>query len=181
MRSVFDAVVGRTEQQAPGFQVGLVGLGIVSRLFRQCGPLVPGQLSLQRRGDLLRHFGFHRKHILQRAVVGFGPEMVVARCINQLHVNADAVTRFLHTAFENVGDAELAPDLGQILRPASVALGRGARDHLQIADLGQPGQDFVLDAVGEKGVVLLGAEVFKWQDGDGFGRNRDDRRRRRGG
>ena len=106
--------------------------------------------------------------------------MVVARCINQLHVDADAAARFLHAALEDVGNTELATDFRQILRPAAIALGRGPRDHLQIADLGQPGQDFVLDTVGKIGVVLVGAKVFKRQDGDGFGRDCAGRLRRRG-
>ena len=75
--------------------------------------------------------------------------MVVARYIDQLHVDPNAAARFLHASLEHVGNAELAADFRQILRPAAIALGRGPRDHLQIADLGQPGQNFVLDTVGK--------------------------------
>ena len=55
-------------------------------------------------------------------------------------------------------------------------LGGCARDDFQIGDLRQAGQNFVLDAIGEVGVVFFAAQVFKRQHGDGLFRDRSRRR-----
>jgi hypothetical protein len=76
--------------------------------------------------------------------------------INQPCVNTDAVARALDTAFHDVGDAKLPADLGQIARDsAPVMFRRGAADYLQVRDLGEVGQDFVLHAVCEVSVLLI--------------------------
>ena len=49
--------------------------------------------------------------------------MRVALCLNKLDINVRAIARLLHTAFQDIGDAQLAPDLRQILRCAFVAGG----------------------------------------------------------
>ena len=85
---------------------------------------------------------------------------------DQLHVHPHRVAALLHAAFQDVRHAKLAGDLGQVFRRALVMLGRGARDHLQIGDLRQAGQDFVLDAVGKVGVLLVAAQVLERQDRD---------------
>ena len=73
----------------------------------------------------------------------------------------------LHAAFDDVADAKLAPDLGQLLRLRPIRQRRRARDHLQVTDLRQPRDDLVLHAVGEIGVRLVFAQVFERQDRDG--------------
>jgi hypothetical protein len=52
-----------------------------------------------------------------------------------------------------MGHAELLRDLGQVFRRTLVTLGRGARNDLEVPDLGQAGENFILDAVGEIGVT----------------------------
>ena len=56
--------------------------------------------------------------------------------LDELHVHAHGVAALLHASFQDVGDAQLPCDLGQIFRRAFVMLRRCARDHLQIGDLG---------------------------------------------
>ena len=65
------------------------------------------KLRLQRIGDFLRDFALDGEDIFHVAVVGFGPKMGIGAGIDELHVDPHLVGRFLHTAFENGGDAEL--------------------------------------------------------------------------
>jgi hypothetical protein len=99
-------------------------------------------------------------------IKAIGPEMGISGCFDQLHVHAHGVTALLHAAFQNVGNAKLLGDLPQILRRALIVLGRSARDDLQIGDLGESGQNLVLDPIGEVGVRSIVTEVFKRKDGD---------------
>ena len=55
---------------------------------------------------------------------------------NQLHVHAHGVAALLHASFQNVSDAKLPSDLGQVFRSTFVILCRSSRNHLQIGDLG---------------------------------------------
>ena len=103
----------------------------------------------------------------QIAIVGLCPQMRVGAGIDQLRVHPHFVGRALHTAFDNMRHAELLTDLAQIARRAALVLHhRGAADHLQVRDLRQVGQDFVLHAIGEEGVLRVAAQVFKWQHCD---------------
>ena len=90
---------------------------------------------------------------------------------DQLHVHAHRVAAFLHVPFEDVGDAKLPADFRQVSWRTFVELRGSARDHFEIGNLGQARQDFVLDAVGEVGVILICAQIFERQHGDAFFRN----------
>ena len=90
--------------------------------------------------------------------------MCVGNGINQLHVDADLIVRFLHAAFENVGHAKLFPDLGKVIRRAFEMLRRCARDYFEIRDFRQPCQDFILNAFREVSVVRIAASIFERQD-----------------
>ena len=95
-----------------------------------------GELSVQLLCDRFSDFTLHRKNVDQFAIKGIGPKMRIIRCLDQLHVHAHGVAALLHAAFQDMRYAELPGDLGQILRRAFVMLRRGARDHLQVRDLG---------------------------------------------
>ena len=94
--------------------------------------------------------------------------MGIRRAADQLHGHAHLFARFLHASFEHVFHPELLRDFRQVFRRTLVSLGRGARDHLQIGDLGQSRQDFILDAVGKIGVLRILASILEWQDGNRF-------------
>src|SRR3546814_1138157 len=64
--------------------------------------------------------------------------------VDQLHGDPHLVAGPLHGAIDDVGHAQLAADLAQVLGVRAVLLGGGARDHLEVTDVRQPGQDFVL-------------------------------------
>ena len=81
--------------------------------------------------------------------------MFVSSCANKLHIDVHLISRFLDTAFENVCDAKLMRDLGQIPRAGGVLLRRVVRDDLECADFCQSCQDLVLNADGEIGVGFI--------------------------
>ena len=90
------------------------------------------------------------------------------------------LTRTLSAAFctlpsSTVRDAELLRNCLEIFRLTLVFRGRGARDHFQIGDARELGQDFILNAIGEVSRALVVAQVFERQDGDRFWRNRRNR------
>jgi hypothetical protein len=87
--------------------------------------------------------------------------MRVGQRINELHIDAHLVVRFLHAAFENVRHAKLLRDLGEIVRRAFEMLRRCARNYFQIGHLGQAGKDFILHAFGEVSVALVFTQTFK--------------------
>ncbi len=73
-------------------------------------------LALRRIGNGLGDFAFNTKNIFQRAIVTFGPEMIVGHRLDQLNVHVHGAARLLHAAFENVGYTELLRDLTQVSR-----------------------------------------------------------------
>ena len=92
--------------------------------------------------------------------------------VNQLHTDPHLVGRFLHTTLKNVGYAKLLRDLGKIARFVLIALRGSARNHFQIRDASQPGQDLLLDTISEVSVIRIGTEVLKGKHSDAlFGRS----------
>ena len=84
-----------------------------------------------------------------------------------------AAAHSLHSSFDDVRDTEGLSDLTQVsLDPSFVLHDRRAADDLQVGDLGQIGEDFVLDAVREITVLLVITEILKRQNGNAFRRNR---------
>ena len=117
---------------------------------------------LQRAGDRCGDLALDGEDVGggELAVVALRPEVGVGARVDELHVDAHAVARSLHAAFEDLRDAELIGDrLHRQLRVAELLDG-GARDHPERADLRELGEDVVVDAVDEVGVVLLASLRF---------------------
>ena len=66
-----------------------------------------GEFCLQRVGNCFRDLALDCENVSQFAIVSVGPEMRIGQRVDQLHIHADLIVRFLHAAFEDVGDAEL--------------------------------------------------------------------------
>ena len=112
--------------------------GRVGRLLRSHHLLLrAGKLRLQGVRHRLGNVTLHRKNIAQLAIVDLRPEMRIGHRVNELDVDAHLVARFLHASFQNIRDAELPCDLGQIGRRALESLCRCPRNHLQVRDLGK--------------------------------------------
>src|SRR4051794_9270852 len=63
--------------------------------------------------------------------------------------------------------AKLLADFAQIALSPGLVLHHGrATDHLEVGDLGEVGQDLVLHAVGEEGVLFVLAQVSERKNGD---------------
>ena len=92
--------------------------------------------------------------------------MRVAHRIDELHIDAHLIVRFLHAAFENVHHPELLRDVAQIRWRALESLGRRARNNLEVCHFRQSGKNFVLHAFSEIGVVGIATEIIERQDRD---------------
>ena len=117
-------------------------------------------------GNFLREVGLDGKDIGQITVVIFRPDMFVVLGVDQLHIHPHAISLAPHAAFENRAHPEFLPDLAHAFLFAAISHDRGARDHLQVADLREVRQNVILDAIGEIGVLRFAAKVFKRQNRD---------------
>ena len=99
--------------------------------------------------------------------------MPISSCVDQLDVNHYPVSFPTHAAFQHVRDSQCLRDVAKIahVNVAKLHHGRTTND-LQVLDRGEAGEDVILNAISEKRVLLVGAEVLKGQNGDAFFRNR---------
>ena len=75
------------------------------------------------------HLVLQRKDIAQVTFKSISPKVRAGRGINQLAGNANFSGCLAHTSFQDVADAEFAPDLLDIDGLALVSKARIARDH----------------------------------------------------
>src|SRR4029077_9974830 len=120
-----------------------------------------GKLCLQSVGNRLCDVAFDRKDVGQFPIISLRPKMRVGQRINELHIDAYLIVRFLHAAFENVRHTELLRDLGKIIRRAFEMLCRCARNHFQVCDLGQAGKNFVLNSLCKISIAFFFTQAFK--------------------
>src|SRR5439155_20223758 len=64
----------------------------------------------------------------------------------------------------------------QVFRRAFVFGCRFSRDNLQVADASELGQDLILNAFGEVGIVWITAQIVEWENRDAFLQRRRNRR-----
>ena len=149
-------------------KVSIVSFGVVCR-FRRDHLLFPArEMDLQLVGDSFGDLTLDRKNVSQFAIKAIGPNVGIIGCFDQLHRHVHGITLLLHASFQDVGDAKLAGDLGQVFRRALITLSRCARDYFQVGDLREARQNLVLDAFGKVGVRFFFAQIFKGQHRDRF-------------
>ena len=68
-------------------------------------------------------------------------------------------------SLQHVRDIQCPPDLLRIACP-TIWHDAGAADYLEVVQLGQLGQNAVLDAIGKKRALFVFAKIFKGQHGD---------------
>ena len=131
-------------------------------------PIVGRRLDPPRqRGDDRRgHLVLDREDVLEVAIVALGPDMVVGIGVDQLHGDPHPVARLAHAAFDHVLDAELRRDVLDLDRLALVDEGRVARDHEQLPEPRQLGDDVLGQAVGEEFLLGVAAHVGERQHRD---------------
>ena len=99
--------------------------------------------------------------------------MRVVPGIDQLGIYSNLVCDALDTTFKHMGNAQCLPNVTQVPRCGSLVLRHtGSADHFQIRDLGQVCENFILNSVGKKRVLLIIAQIFKRQHSDAFFLNR---------
>ena len=157
---------GRAMVQDLAGEQAFVGRHVVGRL--ALGALVarrldpPGQGGDDRRGHLV----LDREDVLEVAVVALGPDVAVGIGVDQLHGHAHPVARLAHAALDHVLDAELRRDVLDLDRLALVDERRVARDHEQLPEPGQRGDDVLGQAVGEELLLGIAAHVGERQHRD---------------
>ena len=90
-------------------------LGVGCRSRRNGPPFRAAQSGLQRLGDLRGDIAFDGKNIDQLAIVSLRPKMRIVLGVDKSNIDANMVGRFLNRAFQDIGDAELLCDLGDVL------------------------------------------------------------------
>ncbi len=105
-----DIVRGQTPiepSQTLKIEVHRVG---VRRLFR-ASRLGGDELGVERARQARDDFVLHVEEIGERLVEPLGPEMTAGFGVDELHVDAHAVSAALNAALEDIADVQLAPDL----------------------------------------------------------------------
>ena len=100
----------------------------VRRLFRS-SRFGGDELGVQRAGQAGDDFVLHVEEIGQRLVEPLGPEMIARFGVDELHIDAHAVSAALNAALEDIADVQLAPDRLHVERLALVGERRVAGDH----------------------------------------------------
>ena len=95
--------------------------------------------------------------------------MDVGAGVDKLRVDAQMIARSLHTAFEEMCDAELLPDLPRVARFAGlVRTGRGSADYFRSAILARSERISSCISGRKVGVVLVVTQIFEEQYRDAF-------------
>ena len=102
-----------------------MGVGVCSARRASAATSWAFSASRQARDD----FVLHVEEIGQGLIEPLGPEMIARFGVDELHVDAHAVSAALNAALEDIADVQLAPDLLQIDRLALIGEGGVAPDH----------------------------------------------------
>ena len=129
------------------------------------------KIRAQGNRDSLGQFALQAEEIKQFAIEGIRPDVRIRARIDQLDVDAHAISRAPHRAFQNVSHSEGQADLAQVARARFVLANRSPADDFQVGDLGQVREDIILDAIREILILLIVAQIFEWQHRDAFFRD----------
>ena len=137
--------------QALKIEVHRVGVRGLFRASRLGGDEFGVERARQARDD----FVLHVEEIGERLVEPLGPEMIAGFGVDELHVDAHAVSAALNAALEDIADVQLAADLLQIDGFALVGEGGVAPDHDGAPYARKIGREALRDPVDE--MLLLGS------------------------
>lgn len=108
-----------------------------------------------------------RQPLQGRQAITLGPEMIAAAGIDQLDINQDVVTGFLHAALEHRPHPQLTIDHPQVVGMTLIFMCRTTRPNGQVAHLRQAGQNFVTHPAHEIGIALVVAEILEGSTASG--------------
>src|ERR1700730_8387190 len=149
-------------------QIKIVGFGVLLRAPRRRGR----EFDFERIDNFSRDFVLHREDALHLLLDLARPNLESVACIDQLRGNANAIAVATQTAFKEIRDIQLLPDLVRLGVFAFEREGRGPRDHAQTLDLRQRIENFLADAVAKIFLIAHLAKIDKWQNGDALLRRR---------
>src|SRR4051812_22730987 len=90
----------------------------------------------------------------------------------ELRGHPDLAALAADTSFENVRDPQFTSDFAKVSRWAgNVIRDTRARDHFQIGEFCECGQDVLLHALGKKCILLVAAKIREGEDGNAFFRS----------
>src|SRR5215471_471917 len=92
--------------------------------------------------------------------------MGIGSRVNQLHIDPDLVSCFLHATLKNIRYAKLLCDLREIAGFALILLRGSARNYFQVSDASKARQDLLMHAIGKIGLIRVSAEILKRQNSD---------------
>src|SRR5262245_28182499 len=90
-----------------------------------------------------------------------------ARGVDKLPGDTYSVSCFAHTAFEHIPHSQLAPDLLHIDSSALVGEAGVPGDDEKTTEVGQRRNNFLDDTIRKIRLVMLAAQVIKWEDSNG--------------
>ena len=150
-------------------KVQVVGCEVARGSSLHGGFFARGKPDLELVGDRLSDVALDGEHIGQIAVVLFRPELCAGLRVDEPGAHAHLAADPLDTAFEQVRYAEGSGDLAQVAWcVAAVLRHAGATDDLQVRDLGQIGENFILHAGREVRIVLALGAIVEGEHRDGF-------------
>src|SRR4030095_14996232 len=164
--SIEEAATGFKSQAA---QIRIVSLRVVCRFNCQGLLLAAGEFRLQLLRNRFSELTFYAQDVSEFAIVGVGPQMRIAGCLDEVHADADCVASFLNATLKNVCHTKLLRDLGEVARFALLLLRRSARNDFQVRDLRESREDFLLNTIRKISVGFVLAKVCKGQHRDRFG------------
>jgi hypothetical protein len=99
-------------------------------------------------------------------IEALGPHMPVAASFDQLRRDPNFAPRFAHAALDEVLDAELPSDLLQVLRLSFQGEDGVPAQYLETGNLRQIRDQVLGDAIAEKLLLGIGADICERQDRD---------------
>ena len=114
------------------------------------------------RGDRLGDLVLQREDAAQRPVEGIAPQLH-AIALDELRRDPELLPVAPHAALQEVLHPQECANARHVVATVLQGEGRGARDHLQLAERGQPVEDFLGDAVGEIDLLRIAAQVGEGQ------------------
>ena len=131
------------------------------------------ELGVQRAREPRDDFILHVEEIGQGLIEPLGPEMIARFGVDELHVDAHAVSAALNAALQHIADVQLAPDLLHVDGLALVGERRVARDHDRASYPREVGREAFRDPVDEMLLLRVAADIGERQDDDREARRAD--------
>src|SRR5262245_29685913 len=101
------------------------------------------------RNDRAHDVVLDRKNVLERAVVVLGPSMGPGGNVDQLSRDANAISGLARAAFQQIADAQFAPDPAHVYCSTLVLKARITSDDEQLGEAGELCDDVFDNAVND--------------------------------